>query len=87
MQTTLTIDDDLAALLEEEQRRLGVSLKDAVNAALRRGLKKDESAVAPKVVTRPHDFGFVPDFDSTNFNHLATEMEDAELLERMRRNS
>jgi hypothetical protein len=39
MRTTLTIDADVAAMLEELRCRAGASLKDLVNDALRRGLK------------------------------------------------
>ena len=38
MRTTLTIDDDIAVLIEQEQRRSGHSLKRTVNTLLRRGL-------------------------------------------------
>lgn len=38
MRTTLTIDDDVAALLEQLRREKEISLKDAINEALRRGL-------------------------------------------------
>ncbi len=36
--TTLTLEDDIAAKLEEEQRRSGASFKELVNTFLRRGL-------------------------------------------------
>jgi hypothetical protein len=39
MRTTLTIDDDIAAVLERLRRARDASLKDLVNEALRRGLK------------------------------------------------
>lgn len=38
MRTTLTIDPDVAARLAEVQRETGLSFKEAVNQALRRGL-------------------------------------------------
>jgi hypothetical protein len=38
MRTTLTVDDDVAALLERLRRKRGASLRDLVNEALRRGL-------------------------------------------------
>ena len=38
MRTTLTLDDDVAALLKEIRKAQGLSLKEAVNAALRSGL-------------------------------------------------
>jgi hypothetical protein len=39
MRTTLTIDEDIAAVLERLRRARDASLKDLVNEALRRGLK------------------------------------------------
>jgi hypothetical protein len=38
VRTTLTIDDDIAVLVEQEQRRSGDSFKGTVNRLLRRGL-------------------------------------------------
>lgn len=40
MRTTLTLDPDVAALLQRVRDARGASLKDAVNEALRRGLKQ-----------------------------------------------
>ena len=39
MRTTLTLDDDVAAVLERLRKSRDVSLKELVNEALRRGLK------------------------------------------------
>jgi len=39
VRTTLTIDDDVASILERETRRKGLTFKDVVNATLRRGLR------------------------------------------------
>ncbi len=38
MRTTLTLDDDVAVLLERVRQTESLTLKDAVNQALRRGL-------------------------------------------------
>jgi len=38
MRTTLTLDDDVAAMLERLRKRSGVRAKQIVNDALRRGL-------------------------------------------------
>jgi hypothetical protein len=53
VRTTLTIDDDLAVLIEREQRRSGASFKRTVNHLLRRGLmnSKDHAAAKPFEVT------------------------------------
>ena len=40
MRTTLTIDEDVAALLENMRRTRKTSLKSLVNEALRQGLKE-----------------------------------------------
>ena len=39
MRTTLTIDDDVAIALQRVRERDALTLKDAVNEALRRGLR------------------------------------------------
>jgi hypothetical protein len=39
MRTTLTLDDDVAAVLERLRRSRNASLKELINDALRRGLK------------------------------------------------
>jgi len=38
MRTTLTLDEDVAAKLKAESRRLGRSFRETVNETLRRGL-------------------------------------------------
>ena len=39
MRTTLTLDDDVALLLERERKRRNATLKQVANEALRRGLE------------------------------------------------
>lgn len=39
MRTTLTLDDDVAVQVQEEQRRRGTSFRETVNALLRAGLE------------------------------------------------
>jgi hypothetical protein len=39
MRTTLTIDEDVAVMLERLRRKREASLKDLINEALRRGLR------------------------------------------------
>jgi hypothetical protein len=39
MRTTITLEDDVAAKLDEEMRRGGASFKDTVNRLLRLGLE------------------------------------------------
>ena len=53
MRTTLTIDDDIAALIAQEQRRSGNSFKSTVNTLLLRGLntRANPEPKKPFVVT------------------------------------
>ena len=76
MRTTLTIDDDLAGLLKERARELGVPFKEAVNRTIRAGLGEAVRArrgKAPK--TQPHSFGFRPGIDLDKLGQLADELE------------
>ncbi|HMK78112.1 MAG TPA: hypothetical protein VK438_00610 [Xanthobacteraceae bacterium] len=76
MRTTLTIDDDLAALLKRRARELGLPLKDVVNRTLRAGLgeaAKPRQGAAPKTI--PHAFGFRAGIDLDKLSQLADELE------------
>ncbi len=48
MRTTLTLDDDVAALLEKENRRAGEPMKQTVNRVLRSGLTVTANSPKPK---------------------------------------
>jgi hypothetical protein len=53
---TLTIDDDIAVLIKQEQRRSGDSFKGTVNGLLRRGLMNSRENAATKpfeIIPRP----------------------------------
>jgi hypothetical protein len=59
MRTTLTLDDDVAAVLERLRKTREMSLKDLVNEALRRGLKDMRTPAKRRVPfrTRSVDLG------------------------------
>lgn len=40
MRTTLTLDDDVAAMIDRERERTGEPLREVVNRLLRRGLQR-----------------------------------------------
>ena len=48
MRTTLTIDDDVARLLERARRERGIPLKQLVNEALREGLARLDAPRTPR---------------------------------------
>ena len=77
MRTTLTIDDDLAGLLKQRARELGVPFKDAVNRTIRAGLGGRRQGPPRRGAqgTVPHSFGFRPGVDLDKLGQLADELE------------
>jgi len=69
MRTTLSLDDDVAALIEKVRKAQAVSLKEVVNAALREGLAHMVKPPAPqkKFRTTVHSSGrcYLPNLDNT----------------------
>lgn len=62
MRTTLTIDDDVAALLTKENRRANETMKQTVNRALRTGLLQASKPLpARRFVVEPLDLGTTPE--------------------------
>ena len=58
MRTTLTIDDDIACLVEDEVRRSGDTFKGTVNRLLRQGLLSSrEPTAAKRFVVTPLPLG------------------------------
>jgi hypothetical protein len=83
MRTTLTLDDDLAALLKQRAQRLGISFKEMVNRAIRSGLGTEPGAGRqPPIKTEPHSFGFRPGIDLDRLNQLADELEADSFVEK-----
>ena len=76
MRTTLTIDDDISSLVEQEVRRSGSSFKATVNRLLRLGLT---AAVQPETSkpfeVTPFPLGLKP---GLNYDCIAELLEEAE---------
>jgi hypothetical protein len=84
MRTTLTLDDDLAGLLKERARELGIPFKEAVNRTIRAGIGEASAArchPAPKTIS--HSFGFKPGVDLDKLGQLADELEAEAFAERI----
>ena len=47
MRTTVTLDDDVAALIESERARTGESFRQAINRLLRRSARTERAEPAP----------------------------------------
>ncbi len=86
MRTTVTLDTDVQALLKKAMRKRDASFKQTLNDAVRKGLGRPAART-----TRPDEFDFPtyhmgkPLVDLTKANALAGELEDQELIARMRR--
>ncbi len=75
MRTTLTLDSDVAARLQELQRERGWSFKEAVNQTLRRGLGTgDSSSTQYQMPVR--ELGVRPGVDVDRIRHVLSELDD-----------
>ncbi len=86
MRTTLTLDDDVARLVDDAVHRERRSMKDVINDALRTALAPPVSREQPYRLT-PHVSAVRPGFDPAGFNRLADELEDGAILDAARRTS
>ena len=60
MRTTLSLDDDVAQLLNREVRRSGDSFKQVVNRLLRLGLTASKQPVRKPFRVKPWNLGLPP---------------------------
>jgi hypothetical protein len=78
VRTTVTLDDDTAALVQQRMRERGVSFKVALNDAIRAG-----AAARSQFWTEPADLG-IPAVNLDEALRLAGDLEDEELVRKMR---
>jgi len=85
MRTTLTLEPDVALRLKQRVQRRSISLKEAVNQALRAGLKATEEPPPPKFKVEPYPLRFRPGIDPDKLNQLLDELEVEAFREKMLR--
>lgn len=79
MRTTVTLDEDVAAALQEVAGRRGLSFKEALNTTLRAGLASTSGASRPyRVPARA--MGLRAGVDVDKALRLAAALEDDEVL-------
>ena len=78
MRTTLTLDPEIAARLQQEAAAGGRSLKAVVNEALRRGLGIERPARCKPYRVTVHSSRFQPGIDHGKLNQLIDEIEVGE---------
>ena len=81
MRTTLTIDDDLAGILQQKAAQPGHSFKQVVNDLLRSGLAANGEVALkrPPVTVVGKPLGLKPGYDPDKLNQLVDELEVEEL--------
>lgn len=88
MRTTLTLDDDVAALLREEAERSRRPFRHIVNQALRLGLRAGTSPENRQPFrTRPYAFRFKAGIDQDKLGKVADELEVEEFSRKHARDS
>ena len=78
MRTTLTLDPDVARDLKVRMAENKLSLKRAVNQALRAGLASQGRERRVKLTVEPHSCQFKPGIDLDKLNQLVDELEAEE---------
>jgi hypothetical protein len=85
MRTTLTLDPDVAKMIEQEVHRVRKPLKQVVNEALRRGLTSSSSRrPARPYRVAAHRARLQAGVDRGRLNALADELEDSAVIRRAR---
>lgn len=82
MRTTITLDPDVEQMLRKTIRQRDVTFKQAVNDAIRAGLKKDVSK-RPKFRQRTFSMGAEQLFPWEKSLQVAAALEDEELIRKM----
>ena len=83
MRTTVTLDPDLAQKVRSLARERGVSFKEALNTALRRGLTEGAAASKRPYRLASRRLGLRPGIDLEHALRLAGELEDAETIRKL----
>ena len=75
MRTTLSLDDDVARLLDKESRRSGSSFKEVVNRFLRLGLMAAKRPARKPFVVAPKKMGVPAGLSYDNVEQLLDSIE------------
>ena len=79
MRTTLTLDGDVARLIDEAVHRERRPMKQVVNDALRRALAPETQR--EPVILSPHESAIRTGLDVAKLNQLADELDDEAILD------
>lgn len=79
MRTTVTLEPDVEALLAKAMRERGISFKEALNSAVRKGLGVD---VRVDYAFATYAMG-TPRVDLLHASRVASDLEDEEILRKL----
>jgi hypothetical protein len=85
MRTTLTLEPDVALKLSRRMKQDGLTLKQAVNQALRTGLAAPAKPRKAGFKVEPHSFRAKPGIDFDKLGQLADELEVEEYKRKLAR--
>jgi hypothetical protein len=78
MRTTVTLDDDVAAIIESEKRRTGESFRTTVNRLVRVGAAADRRRPAPRLPELPGR----PTLDMSDVSAVLAALDDEQRTQR-----
>ena len=84
MRTTVTLDPDVESLLRESIQRGRKTFKQALNDALRRGLKGEGTGTEPAFEISARPLGLREGIDPSRLQELDDEIEIEEFLRKTR---
>ena len=84
MRTTLTLEPDVALKLKRKMALKKLTLKAAVNQALRIGLAVDNAAARIPFKVEPFSLEFLPGIDQDKLGQLDDRLEDERIARKLR---
>lgn len=83
MRTTVTLDPDVEKLLHAAMRERGISFKEALNQAARRGLLRQKASRNNRFVQKTYSMGTEQNFRWDKALAAADAMEDEEIVRKL----
>jgi hypothetical protein len=80
VRTTLSLDDDVARLVNQESRRSGASFKEVINRLLRLGLMASRRQTCKPFVVAPRKMGLPPGASYDDVEQLIEAVEGSSHL-------
>ena len=84
MRTTVTLDPDVARLVDAAMQRDRRTFKDTINDAIRRGISPTVARPASPFKLKAHKTQLAAGYDPVGFNRLADDIEDWAVVEKGR---